>query len=62
MYDARSGQIVGSMTPGANVGSTSGWVDIYMGMSAALRDNGDYVVLVEDDARARILMYDWTPG
>lgn len=62
VYDARSGQIVGSMTPGANVGSTSGWVDIYMGMSAAMRDNGDYVVLVEDDARAKILMYDWTPG
>ncbi|TDV19472.1 hypothetical protein C7408_102217 [Paraburkholderia caballeronis] len=62
VYDARNGQYVGAMTPGASVGNTSGWVDIYMGISAAQRDTGEYVVLVEDDARAKILMYRWTPG
>jgi hypothetical protein len=25
------------------------------------RENGEYVVLLEDDARAKILMYRWTP-
>ena len=61
VYDARTGQAVGYMTPGASVGSTSGWVDVYLGISAAQRDNGEYVVLLEDDARAKILMYRWTP-
>lgn len=62
VYDTRSGQFVGVMTPGADVGKTSGWVDIYMGISAAQREDGSYVVLVEDDARAKLLMYQWTPG
>ena len=61
VYDARSGAAVGYMTPGASVGNTSGWVDVYLGISAVQRDNGEYVVLLEDDARAKILMYRWTP-
>ncbi|APA87950.1 hypothetical protein BJG93_21270 [Paraburkholderia sprentiae WSM5005] len=61
VYDARNGTALGYMTPGASVGGTSGWVDVYLGISAVQRDNGEYVVLVEDDARAKILMYRWTP-
>ena len=61
VYDARSGQMVGYMTPGAAVGNTTGWVDVYLGISAVRRENGEYVVLLEDDARAKILMYRWTP-
>jgi hypothetical protein len=61
VYDTRTGQQTGYMTPGAAVGNTSGWVDVYMGISATQRSNGEYVVLVEDDARAKILMYRWTP-
>jgi hypothetical protein len=61
VYDARSGHAVGYMTPGASVGNTSGWVDVYLGISAVQRANGEYVVLLEDDARAKILMYRWTP-
>lgn len=62
VYDNRSGTFVGTLTPGASVGSTSGWVDIYLGMTATERSNGEYDVLVEDDARAKILLYRWTPG
>ena len=61
VFDARTGQAVGYMTPGASVGGTSGWVDVYLGISAVQRANGEYVVLLEDDARAKILMYRWTP-
>ncbi|WP_144113148.1 hypothetical protein [Paraburkholderia sp. BCC1886] len=61
VYDARSAQPVGFMTPGPSVGNTSGWVDVYLGISAVQRANGEYVVLLEDDARAKILMYRWTP-
>ncbi|KXU85914.1 hypothetical protein CR51_39525 [Caballeronia megalochromosomata] len=61
VYDARTGAPVGFMTPGANVGGTSGQVDVELGISATRRPNGEYVVLLEDDARAKILMYQWTP-
>jgi hypothetical protein len=61
IFDNRTGVYVGALTPGATVGNTSGWVDVYMGISAVKRGNGEYVVLVEDDARAKFLMYRWTP-
>ena len=61
VYDARSGQLVGTLTPGPEVGGTGGWVDVYLGIAASRRANGEYVVLVEDDARAKLLMYRWTP-
>jgi hypothetical protein len=49
------------MTPGATVGNTSGQVDVELGISATLRSNGEYDVLVEDDARAKIVVYQWKP-
>ncbi|CAB3801061.1 hypothetical protein LMG27177_04951 [Paraburkholderia fynbosensis] len=61
VYDARTGQAVCYMTPVASVGNTSGWVDVYLDISAARRENGEYVVLLKDDVRAKILMYRWTP-
>ena len=53
--------MVGAMTPDANVGKTSGQVDVELGISATPRANGEYDILVEDDARAKILMYQWKP-
>jgi hypothetical protein len=61
VYDARTGQPVGVLSPGSTVGGTSGWIDVYMGISAAVLPNGQYVVLAEEDARAKVLMYRWTP-
>lgn len=62
VYDMRNGSSVGTLTPQSSVGNTSGWVDIYLGINATERSNGEYDVLVEDDARAKILLYRWTPG
>jgi hypothetical protein len=61
VIDANTGLEVGYMTPGATVGNTSGQVDVKLGISATLRSNGEYDVLVEDDARAKILVYQWQP-
>ena len=61
VYDARTGQQVGTLTPGATVGGISGWIDTEMGISAALLSTGEYVVLAEEDARAKVLMYRWKP-
>ncbi len=61
IYDARTGQQVGALAPQSTVGSTSGWIDAEMAISAAVLPNGQYVVLAEEDARAKVLMYRWTP-
>lgn len=61
VYDARTGQQVGTLAPGATVGSTSGWIDTEMGISATVLSTGEYIVLAEEDARAKVLMYRWTP-
>lgn len=61
VYDARTGQQVGAIAPDATVGNTSGWLDTQMGISAALLSTGEYVLLAEEDARAKVLMYRWKP-
>jgi hypothetical protein len=44
------------------VGHTSGWVDVPNGISAYRRDDGEYLVFVEEDARGKVLMYRWKPA
>ncbi|MEX3959290.1 hypothetical protein [Trinickia sp. EG282A] len=61
VFDARTGQQVGALAPQSTVGGTSGWIDAEMAISAAILPNGQYVVLAEEDARAKVLMYRWTP-
>jgi hypothetical protein len=61
VYDARTGQQVGSLAPGATVGGISGWIDTEMGISAAVLSTGEYIILAEEDARAKVLMYRWKP-
>jgi len=53
--------MVGYMTPNADVGNTSGWVDVPYGIQGVMLNGGEYVVYVEDDLEARILMYRWKP-
>jgi len=50
------------MAPGPEVGNTSGWVDMTHGLRAFRRTDGSYVVVVEEDARAKNLVYGWTPS
>lgn len=61
VYDARTGQVAGALKPDSTVGGTSGWIDAQMGISAAVLPTGQYVVLAEEDARAKVLVYRWTP-
>ncbi|XXU33775.1 hypothetical protein WME93_33275 [Sorangium sp. So ce1000] len=50
------------MTPGPEVGRDSGWADVPMGITALRRADGEYVVVVEEDARGKNLMYRWRPA
>jgi len=61
--DLRSGRTVGTMEPNGEAGPLqyTGWVDIGFGITAIKRKNGEYLVFVEDDGYAKVLMYRWKP-
>ena len=57
VLDANTGALLATLTPGAEVGRYSGWLDIPYPVSAARRLDGSYVVFAEEDAGAKILVY-----
>ncbi|MFM0641885.1 hypothetical protein PQQ63_34940 [Paraburkholderia metrosideri] len=61
VYDRATGRDVGRLEPGKEVGSTSGWIDVPMPLTAHRLASGEYLVLVEEDAHGKALMYRFTP-
>jgi hypothetical protein len=66
VYDAQTGASVGHLKPGPEVGGdlpgeAVGWVDIPEGIQAIRRSNGEYLVLVEEDWKSKVVMYQWKP-
>ena len=66
VYDAlvrvlnrHTGAWIGEIKPGPEVGGISGWVDIPYGISAFRRADGEYAVIVEEDYRAKNILYRW---
>lgn len=57
IYDAGTGAFVTRLRAGPEVGHESGWIDIPYGLRAYRRANGEYVVFVEEDAKAKVMMY-----
>lgn len=57
VYDAKTGRQVKILKPGAEVFGETGWVDIPYGVRAFQRKNGEYLVFVEEDAKAKVIMY-----
>jgi hypothetical protein len=57
VYKASTGELVKKMTPGAEVGKESGWVDIPYGIRAFRRANGEYLVFVEENWKGKVLVY-----
>jgi hypothetical protein len=55
------GKAMGTFDPGPTVGGveSTGWIDILTGITAYRRHNGEYLVFVEDDYRAKALLYRW---
>lgn len=58
---ADDGSTVGTIAPGPEVGGVSGWVDMTHGLRAFRSRDGTYTVVVEEDARAKNLVYLWKP-
>lgn len=57
VYDGKTGRQVKILKPGAEVFGETGWVDIPYGVRAFRRKNGEYLVFVEEDAKAKVMMY-----
>jgi hypothetical protein len=57
------GAPVGVFDPGQTVGGVenTGWIDILTGISAFKRANGEYLIFVEEDYKAKALLYRWKP-
>ena len=58
------GAEVGILEPGSSVGGVenTGWIDILTGISAFKRADGEYLVFVEEDYKAKTILYRWLPG
>jgi hypothetical protein len=57
VYDADTGAKLGELTPGPEVAKESGWVDFPDAIRATRRPNGEYIVFVEEDAKAKVIIY-----
>lgn len=57
------GTPVGCFDPGPTVGGAdkTGWIDLLTGITAHRRANGEYLVFVEEDYRAKAILYRWKP-
>jgi hypothetical protein len=57
------GAPVGVFEPGPTVGGieNTGWIDILTGITAHRRQDGEYLVFVEENYKAKALLYRWKP-
>jgi hypothetical protein len=58
-----NGEPVGTFEPGPTVGGVenTGWIDILTGVTAHKREDGEYLIFVEEDYKAKSLIYRWRP-
>ena len=57
VYDAGTGAFVAKLSPGSEVGKETDWIYIPYALRAYRRTNGEYLVFVEEDAKAKVIMY-----
>ncbi len=64
VYNTSNGALAGTMIPGSNVGGIdkTGWCDLRYSVDAFKRSSGEYLVTVEEDFFAKVLIYRWNPG
>jgi hypothetical protein len=57
------GQAEGVLEPGPTVGGVenTGWIDILTGITAHRRKDGEFLIFVEEDYKAKALLYRWRP-
>ena len=55
------GKFAGTLVPGPALGEVQGWEDMPYSVQAMKRKNGEYLILAEEDARAKNILYRWRP-
>ena len=57
------GAEVGTFEPGPALGGTpqTGWIDLLTGITAHRRQDGEYLIFVEEDYKAKAILYRWKP-
>ena len=43
------------------VDKNTGWIDLLTGITTFQRQDGEYLVFVEEDHKAKVLLYRWRP-
>jgi chitodextrinase len=63
VYNSSNGSLAGTLVPGSNVGGVdkTGWCDIVNSIDAFKTSTGEYLVTVEEDFFAKVLIYRWCP-
>lgn len=61
VYDSSDAKLIGSISPGPEVGGKSGWVDIPYGICARRLTDGEYLITAEEDWHAKNILYRWKP-
>jgi hypothetical protein len=56
------GKPAGTLVPSPELGPMQGWLDMPYSVQATQRKNGEYLILVEEDARAKNILYRWRPA
>jgi len=59
VYHKRNGAVVGYIEPPKDWGV--GWMDMTECLSVHLRENGEYLILQEEDGRSKNLLHRWRP-
>ena len=60
IYNTESGDKVGYMEPSSEIGEIA-LQDIRECITVHKRSNGEYIVFLEDDWKAKVLMFRWKP-
>ncbi|MDZ7316351.1 MAG: T9SS type A sorting domain-containing protein [candidate division KSB1 bacterium] len=60
IFSTETGDYVGRLSHTQALGDC-GWVDIPEGIEAFKRSNGEYLIFVEEDLKAKVIMYQWRP-
>lgn len=61
VYNAQTGQFVGDLRPGPEVGGVIGDIDTVQGIRAFRRSTGEYLIFQEDDRLGKVVLFRWTP-
>ncbi len=63
IYNVNTGVQLGTLTPGLEVGGpgSTGWLDFRDTLRARKRSTGEYLLFVEEDWKAKVLLYRWWP-